>query len=85
MNTTPHRIEPPEKSWVSAFLLVFGLFSVLIAGFAFICGSLFAGLLGVVVATVLFALRRIIDQRDSTAHRLDQIEAELESRRGGGA
>jgi uncharacterized membrane protein len=65
--------------------LVFGLFSVLIAGFAIIRGSLFVGFLGVGVAIVFFALRRIIDQRDSTSHRLAQIEAELESRRGGGA
>ena len=85
MSTTSHDNEQPDKGWVSSFLLIFGLFSVLISGFAIAGRSLFAGLLGVALAIIFFALLRIIDQQDSTAHRLRKSESELESRRGGGA
>jgi uncharacterized paraquat-inducible protein A len=85
MSNTSNSSDEQENVWLSAFLLIFGLGSVVIAALAFIGGSLLPGLLAMGVAILFFALRRIIDQQQATAHRLRQIESELASRRGGSA
>jgi membrane protein implicated in regulation of membrane protease activity len=84
MNTssTPP-LTAPEKTWLSAFLLVIGILCVVVAAVAVCSGAVFVGLLSVALAVAFFALRRIVDQNQETAQRLRQIEAALSIRGGG--
>ena len=72
----------PEKTWLSAFLLVFGILCLVVAAVAVISGGVLVGLLSVALAVAFFALRRIVDDNQETAHRLRQIEAALGIRGG---
>ena len=66
----------PDKTWLSSFLLVLGVLSVVAAVFAFFSdGSGFiAGLFGLAIAAVFFALARTLDYLHEIVIRLRRAE-----------
>ena len=71
-----HQNSKPDKTWLSSFLLVLGMFSVIAAALAFFSGGsgFMAGLCGLAIAAVFFALARALDYLHETVQRLRRLE-----------
>ncbi len=67
----------PEKTWLSAFLLVFGILCVLGTAVAIFSGAILIGLVSIAVAVAFLALRHIVDHNQEIERRLRHIEMKL--------
>lgn len=66
----------PDKTWLSSVLLVLGVLSVVAAVFALFSGGsgFMAGLFGLAIAAVFFALARTLDYLHEIVMRLRRTE-----------
>lgn len=71
-----HQDFKPDKTWLSSFLLVLGVFSVIAAVLAFLSGGsgFMAGLCSLAIAAVFFALGRALDYLHEAVQRLRRLE-----------
>jgi|HubBroStandDraft_6_1064221.scaffolds.fasta_scaffold396862_1 hypothetical protein len=77
-NPDPDPIEPePDLFWIAAVLPVIALLTVIASGVAFFAGHFNAGLCGLAVAAIFFALARILDSQEEILRRLKKLENKL--------
>jgi uncharacterized membrane-anchored protein len=81
MNNPSDQPNPtPDKTWLSSFMLVLGMLSLIAAAVAFFTGGFITGLFGLVSAAVFLALGRTLEYLQNIVFRIDRLESKIDKK-----